>query len=71
MNYQLKSFFMEQSVFVASVKSNIDLPKRALENVANKYKGYNRSRTDEDFVLSGFENNSWRFHNFEGAAMWN
>lgn len=59
-----KVFFMKQSIFVASVVSNLDLPRTKLEEFVNKNKNDRSGRwTNSNIQVPGFENKSWRFVN--------
>ena len=58
---------MKPAIFISSVKSGIDLPKRNLEAIANFSGAKNYFRLD-DFDLAGYENISWRFLNALGVG---
>ena len=60
MSHQRKTYFMEQSLFVTSVMSKINLPKTKLENDLNRHDRF--SPDDAGFVdnLPGYENLSCR-----------
>ena len=58
---------MKPTILISSVKSDINLPKRNLEVIAN----YSKSIPDivpGDFELLGYENVSWQFLNALGTG---
>ena len=58
---------MKPTIFISSVKSDVSLPKRNLEAIAN----YGRSKHNSaarNAELRGYENVSWRFLNGLGTG---
>lgn len=58
---------MKPTIFISSVKSEINLPKRNLEAIANNSKSKNDIASGE-FKPSGYENVSWRYFNALGVG---
>lgn len=58
---------MKPTILISSVKSDISLPKKNLEAIAN-YSGSKFDIASGDFKLPGYENVSWRFLNALGIG---
>ena len=58
---------MRTKLFISSVKSNINLPKEKLEQIANHQAGSNGA-FNNNFVLPGYESIAWQFLNTYGSG---